>query len=514
MQTKEYAVTEIQTRLEFRVGIIGALIAPLVFLIGVIAYFVIFRVFDMNALTAAGLAGLLIAGLFSRQYSKFWDAVMKGVSSTPSITLLLILLAVSLVSALIKQTGVSGGFVWLAGNLGVTGGWFVVVAFIMVCAISMSTGTSIGTLFTAFPIFYPAGVMLGADPLLLAGAILSGALFGDNLAPISDSTIVSSSTQKYRHRAGSAEIGGVVRSRAKYALVAAGISAILFLAVGLLRQGAAEGAVEIDLSGTNPISLIMLAPIGLLLFVAFWKRDIFLATTVGLLAGILLGLVTGLLKFSDIMSANEDGTPGGFLVAGIQDIIPLIGLGIVIFGMIGILQEAGIFDMIVNAAARSAFARTPMGAELTIGLGALLTTGIFAGVNGPSMIMFGPVADRIGAQAGLHPYRRANVMDCFTLGLGSVVPVVSSFLLIASLLTQGHDAAPVIDPATIFLSAFYPLVLTVVILFAVLSGWGRRFEGETGEELRDPLPAHVAEAAVAAQARRMADERELVSDVR
>jgi Na+/H+ antiporter NhaC len=466
------------------------------FLVGVIAYFVVFRVFDMNALTVSGLVGLLVAGLFARRYSKFWDSVIAGVSSRTSVTLLLILLIVSLVSALIKQTGVSGGFVWLASTLGVSGGWFIAVAFIMVCAIAMSTGTSIGTLFTSFPIFYPAGVILGADPLLLAGAILSGALFGDNLAPISDSTIVSSSTQKYRKKVGSAEIGGVVRSRAKYSLVAAAISAILFLVVGLWQseRGVATDAARLDLPGTSPLSLIMLIPIAILLFVAFWKRDIFLASTVGLIAGVLLGLFTGLLTLPDIMSANSDGTPGGFLVLGIANILPLIGLGIVIFGMIGVLQEAGIFDLIVDRIGRSEFAKTPMGAELAIGLGSLATATVFAGVNGPSMMMFGPVADRIGAVPGLHPYRRANVMDCFTLGLGSVVPIVSSFLLIASLLTEGYDGAPAVEAPAIFLGAFYPIVLTLVILFAIFTGWGRRFEGANGEERKTPLP--LAEAKV------------------
>lgn len=482
-------MNETSERLEFRVGIVGALIAPATFLIGVIAYFVIFRVFDMNALTASGLAGLLIASLFARRYSKFWDSVIMGVSSRTSVTLLLILLIVSLVSALIKQTGVSGGFVWLASTLGVTGGGFIAVTFIVVCAIAMSTGTSIGTLFTAFPIFYPAGVILGADPLLLAGAILSGALFGDNLAPISDSTIVSSSTQKYRNRAGSAEIGGVVRSRAKYALLAAAISAVLFLVIGSMRSQGGTAA-ELDVSGT-PLSLVMLIPIAILLIVAFWKRDIFLAATIGLITGTALGLLTGLLTLSDVMSANDDGTPGGFLVAGIANMLPLIGLGIVIFGIIGVLQQSGLFDAIVDSVGKSEFAKTPMGAEIAIGLGALATATIFAGVNGPSMLMFGPVADRIGAKAGLHPYRRANVMDCFTIGLGSVVPVVSSFLLIASLLTQGHDSAPVLSAPAIFLGAFYPLVLTVVILGAILTGWGRRFEGENGEERKTPLPANV-----------------------
>ncbi|MDD9206022.1 Na+/H+ antiporter NhaC family protein, partial [Georgenia sp. 10Sc9-8] len=192
----------------------------------------------------------------------------------------------------------------------------------------------------------------------------------------------------------------------------------------------------------------------------------------------------------------EDGTPGGFVAAGVINIMPLIGLGLIIFSIIGILQGAGVFDRIVERAARSRMASTPRGAELVIGLGAALTAGVFAGVNGPSMLMFGPLADRIGAQAGLHPYRRANVMDCFTLGIGSVVPVVSSFLLIAGLLTQGYgDGIPELSPVSIFTTAFYPLVLTVVILIAVITGWGRRFEGLDGAVTTTPQPtadAHVA----------------------
>lgn len=472
-------------RLRFRIGILGALIAPAIFLVGVICYFVAFRVFDMNALTASGLVGLIVAALFAQNYSKFWDAVIVGASSKPSVNLLLILLIVSMISGLINETGLSGGFIWLASTLGVNGGLFITVTFLMVCVIATSTGSSIGTLFTAFPVFYPAGVALGADPVLLAGAILSGALFGDNLAPISDSTIASSSTQRYRRREGTAEIGGVVRSRAKYSLVAAAVSAVLFYAFGSMRSLPSDEAPVIDAAGGSPLSLLMLIPIALLLAVAIWKRDIFFATTIGLLAGIAMGLASGLLTPSGIISASDDGTAGGFLIVSVVDILPLIGLGIMIFGIIGVLQEAGIFDWIIDATGRSAFARTPVGAELTIALGALLTATIFAGVNGPSMIMYGPVADRIGARAGLHPYRRANIMDCVTLGLGSVVPVVSSFLLIASLLTEDANGQMLAAPA-IFVGAFYPLVLTVVIVIAILTGWGRRFEGEAGEERRTP----------------------------
>ncbi len=476
--------------LTFRIGIAGAFVAPAIFLAGVVAFFMVFGVFDMNALTASGLAGLLIAGLFARSYSRFWEHIIAGVSSRNSVVLLLILLVVSMVAAMITQSDVAGGFVWLAGQLGIGGGVFVAVTFVLSCVISMSTGTSFGTMFTAFPIFYPAGVLLGADPVLLAGAILSGAIFGDNLAPISDSTIVSASTQRYRRKEGVAEVGGVVRSRARYALVAAGLSAVLFLALGLVRAPGASAAASVGDGDGNPLSLIMVIPVAVLLGVAFWKRDIFLAATMGLLSGIVIGLVTGVLSPADIMSVGEDGAPGGFLVTGVADMLPLVGLAIVIFAIVGVLQGAGVFDLIVDLVARSERSSGPVRAELGIGIGAAAAAALFAGVNSPSMLMFGPVADKLGARAQLHPYRRANVMDGFTLGIGAVVPVASVFLLISSQLTQGYDGVPELTALSIFTASFYPLILTAVMVVAVLTGWGRRWEGENGVELREAPPRH------------------------
>jgi Na+/H+ antiporter NhaC len=469
--------------LRFRIGIAGAFIAPAIFLAGVVAFFMVFGVFDMNALTASGLAGLLVAGLFATSYSRFWEHIIAGVSSRNSVTLLLILLVVSMVAAMITQSDVAGGFVWLAGQVGIGGGVFAAVTFVLTCVISMSTGTSFGTMFTAFPIFYPAGVLLGADPVLLAGAILSGAIFGDNLAPISDSTIVSASTQRYRRREGIAEVGGVVRSRAPYALVAAAISTVLFLVFGLLGSGGGASAAVAGAHG-DPLSLIMVVPVAVLLGVAFWKRDIFLAATMGLLSGVVIGLVTGLLSPAEIISVGEDGAPGGFLVTGIGDMLPLVGLAIVIFGIVGVLQGAGVFDLVVDLVGRSERSTTPVRAELTMGLGAAAAAALFAGVNSPSMLMFGPVADKLGARAGLHPYRRANVMDGFTLGIGAVVPVASVFLLISSQLTRGYgEGVPELSALSIFTTSFYPLMLTAVMLVAVMTGWGRRFEGENGVEL-------------------------------
>lgn len=471
--------TPTDDRLEFRGGMYVAFVAPVIFLVGVISYFIAFNVFDMTALTASGLVGLLLGALLARNYSSYWNAALRGLSSPTASTLLMILLAVSLFSMLLSSSGAANGLIWAAQEAGVSPALFPAIAFVIAGVMAMSTGTSIGTLFTAFPVIFPAGVVLGAHPLLLAGAILSGALFGDNLAPISDSTVVSSATQRFRRKEGVADIAGVVRSRTRYSLPTAGITLVLYVVVGLmLTTDSGASAAPTDV---GPKPLLMLIAVVALLGVAFWKRDLFLATTCGLVVGTVIGLASGLISPADIISSKDDAATG-FLVDGITDVLPLIGLGIIVFAIIGVLEGSGVFDAIVDAITGSRLTNTARGTETAIAVGAIVSGGLFAGVNGPTMMFYGPLVDRIGSRARLHPYRRANIMDCNVLGLGSVVPVVSSFLLIASLLTEGANQ---VSALAMFTVTFYPLVLTVVMAISIATGWGRRFEGADGVAVRE-----------------------------
>lgn len=477
--------------LTFRTGISGAFIAPLIFLIGAIAHFVFFNAFDMNALTMSALVGLMIAALFAVDYKQFWDSVIAGIATPIAITVTLILFIVGPLAALVESTGVSEGFVWLASELGVGGGAFPAIVFVAACAMSMSTGTSLGTMFTAFPIFYPAGAALDAEPALLAGAILSGALFGDNLAPISDTSIVSATTQRFRTRDGVADVGGVVAARAKYALSAAAISFVLYLLVGTVFLSAGSSGAAPSAAGASPDGLLMLIPIVALFIVAFWKRDLYLAITVGIIGGTVTALVAGLMTPSDIVSA-EDGVAQGFLITGVADMLPLIGLSLMVFGMLGVLQAAGVLELIIKKISESKFANTPAGAEVAIGGGQSIVTGLFAGVVGPSIVTFGPVVDRIGSSVGLHPYRRANVMDCFAMGIACVLPALSAFLFISSDLTDGFDGMPGLSPISVFIACFYPMALTVLMVISVATGWGRTFEGPGGTQVKDQAAAYVS----------------------
>ena len=266
------------TLLEFYGSNFLSLIPLAVFVVFCVLCFVVFKDFAMESVCMGGFVSLVIGSLFARKSSAYWDAVVKGMSSEMMNTLALILFIVGMFGKMMTRAGVAEGFVWLGDLMGLHGGLFTAFSFIVACIMSTATGTSIGTLFSAFPILYPSGILLGADPVLLAGAILGGAIFGDNVAPVSDTTIASASSQTYKYRKGCADIGGVVATRMKYALVAAAFALICFAVFGGAEGGETSVAAdEILAHYSDPRGLIMLIPVVILLIIAVKTQNIFLS---------------------------------------------------------------------------------------------------------------------------------------------------------------------------------------------------------------------------------------------
>ena len=216
-------------KLEFRGGMFMSLVPVAIFFAFCIILFVVFKAFNMEALAMGGFVALLIGGIFCKSYTKFWDSAIRGISSISSVSVIVIFFVIGMFSALMKESGLSGGFVWLANSVGIQGGLFVAFVFFATCIVSTATGSSIGTMFTAFPIFYPAGIILGGSPMFLAGAIVSGAIFGDNLAPISDTTIMASAGANCNHIEH-------VSTQLPYALTVAAICFVNFILAGFIRN--------------------------------------------------------------------------------------------------------------------------------------------------------------------------------------------------------------------------------------------------------------------------------------
>ncbi|GMA08785.1 sodium:proton antiporter [Tetragenococcus halophilus subsp. flandriensis] len=467
---------------EFYGGWVTTFVPVLVFLGFCILYFVVFKAFDMHALAMGALIGLMIGALLTKRDgdNSYWSAVYEGVKEAVPVAILLLI--IGMFSQMIKVSQLSSGFIWLAETLSINGGLFTAVTFLFTAIIAAATGSSIGTLFTAFPIFFPAGVLLGSHPAALAGALISGAIFGDNVAPISDTTIISAGTQEYTTKHGFAEIAGAVVNRMPYALISGVIAFSLFWIFGGSNT---REVVTSEIFQGNASTLVMLVPVVIMLFMAIKTRNIYFAITIGIILGIIVGLISNVMAPSDIL-AVEDGIPTGFLTDGVSEIMGTVVLVLSVYGIMGVLEKAEALNKITDKIYTSAMGRTDKGTELAMMIGITLTTIIFGGVTSASMTTFGKVQNELGKRANLHPYRRALLLDGFANALGVMIPFLSVFIFIGSQLTQGYEFVRAVPATTISIYMFYSAVLFLILLISVVTGWGRSYEGNNGEKRKIP----------------------------
>lgn len=283
-------------------------------------------------------------------------------------------------------------------------------------------------------------------------------------------------------------MAGVVGSRMKYALVAALAATVCFVIFG--GSGAETNAAEAEAilaQYSNPKGLIMLIPVVILLVVAFIKRNIYIACTWGLISGTIIGLVSGILVPSDIMGL-QDGTLGGFLIDGVNNMIGTVGYLYAIAGIIGILNASGLLQRTIDALVNSKLNRSVVGTEIIISVGLMVSSICLGSANGPAIIMWGPIADDLGKSKKLHPYRRANLMDGFGSTLPAIIPVTSAFIFIALSCVQGlmdsYTFVQEVSPVSLAGASLHCWFLFVVLVFSVLSGWGRKYEGPNGEPVK------------------------------
>ena len=236
--------------------------------------------------------------------------------------------------------------------------------------------------------------MLGANPLVLAGAIIGGGAFGDNLAPVSDTTICSALTQ-------GADITGVVKSRLRYSAVAAAITILFILFFG---GGSVTGeALPHDLIAEymNPKGLLMLIPAILTIYLAIKKGDVIYACIAGTAAVIVVALPTGLLTLSDIICLSDGGV-SGTLVDGIGGMADIVILCLLVMGMVGVMKAGEGDKLLIDIATK--VIRGVCGAELSIVILSAILAGM-TGINTPAILAIGvPYAKPMGERFHIHPY--------------------------------------------------------------------------------------------------------------
>ncbi|WP_142856942.1 Na+/H+ antiporter NhaC family protein [Salinigranum halophilum] len=491
--------TEAETRLTFRGGPAASAVPVAFFVVWAVVQSGLLGIGDTTGLVVGMLVGLIAGLLLVRgDWKQYADVVFEGMTKRVAATAIVAWLWAGMFANTIQTGGFVDGLVWAASVLDVGAALFPAVTFLLAALLATGIGTGYGTAIAFTALVFPAGVLLGASPVLLFGAILSGAVFGDNLAPVSDTTIVSAVTQD-------ADIGGVVASRFKYAIVAAVLAFVAYLVAGATMAGTPlQGAAGIT-EAARPLGLTHLLSIGVVIGTAINGRHIVEAVSWGLIVSVVLNLglglapAAGMLVFRAPESAglaqSVDALPvlgsvvtlvptaesgvGGSLYSGAAGFFPLIVLVLLIVAGAEVMQRGGGFEA-VQSFLLDRVATSVRRAETTMVLGTATVNAAIT-INTAAEIAIAPYVARLGKKFNINGYRRANILDANTSALGYIFPwgggVLAGFTAMQGLPAEYEwfTASMLVNPASVWPFVFHGWFLVGVFLLAAWTGYGREY---------------------------------------
>lgn len=407
---------------------------------------------------AAAFLALMAGFLLVRDKSQYQQVLIDGLSDSSLAMVLLTFFVSGVLSVLLTIGGLCDGLVYLAVAAHIPAAILPVCIFLLCVLVSSSTGTTSGTVAAATPVLLPLAVTLGCDPALVMGAIVSGGFFGDNLAPVSDTTIASATTQE-------TEIITVVRSRFKYSVIAGLGAAVLFIWQGFRTTVPVTAMDALDTSSLLGL-ILLICPVLLVIMMLRGKNFIYALMFNTVLAA-LLCLVTGKLCFDLFFSAE------GVVAQGIGNCMNAAVLCMLIFMIIRILKVSGVFESIAKTAVRRC--RTYKQAEAIVGFLAMLGSAMMGGAT-YSILLSGGLARNLLKNFNVDKARGANILDGLACGTAGLLPYGGAVLYAVSCSTatgmvDGNFTAFDFIPYT-----YHCMLLLAVYWIAIATGFGKKFD--------------------------------------
>ncbi len=449
-------------KVEFRFGKIGKL-APLAVAAAMIGW-AAFGQSNVNGYVLAFFAALVTGIIFAKDEKAYGEALVYGLGKPMFGVIVLAVILAAVSGKLISASGVVQTIAVYAVEAGFTGRFFAAAAFLITCLLAFATGTSVGTYFVVIPILFPVGVMAGTAPEFMIGAIVSGAAFGDNLGPISDTTIASSATQH-------ADLGTVVKTRTRYSLPAAAGALVLFLL--FTRTTDENAAIAAAGGGADPVSLVMLVVPVVIIILCMMKKHLITALSWGILAGTAAGLLSGVYTVDELISFPGGFSVSGAVIEGITGTAGTVAMLVMVFALLGVLECGGLFEDVRGLLEH--FAKKERSTEAAI----VLSVGILSMVTGVisvAIVALGDLVSEIGEKAGLNRYRRANLLDCTGCVFCFLAPWTVHCVIPAQQSAQFGEGFAV-APASVPFVNYYSLCMLVILLVSILTGYGRKPSG-------------------------------------
>jgi Na+/H+ antiporter len=388
--------------------------------------------FNQVPILAALLIGMIVAFAMNPK-AKMDDKIQafsNGISESGVILMVLIFMSAGAFSSVSKAMGGVDSVV----NLGIhfiPSQFLVPGIFIIGCFISISTGTSVGTVVTMAPIAQGIAEATGISPAIAMGAVLGGAMFGDNLSIISDTTIAAT-------KGVGAEMKDKFRMNFKIAIPAAIAAIIVFTFVS-------AGATDSVQAGA--FSVIKVIPYLAVLIAAVAGMNVLTVLICGVLMSSVIGLAYGSLTFASMMQGIGNGMIGMASVAF---------LSLFIRGIIGITEMNGGIEWLVGKL--SLHIKSRRGAEYSIAL--LVSLLAFTLLdNTVAILTAAPIAKTVGDQYGIAPKRMASLLDIFSCVTLCLAPHTGMIILLSTTAS--------VSPLSILHVAFYQMFLGIAAIITV-----------------------------------------------
>lgn len=398
-----------------------------------------FAFYQLPAPVAALPAVMLALMLGNEGFNKNLETFFKGVGHSNIMAMCLIYLLAGAFASVAKATG--GVDATVALGLSLIPGWFLLPGLFLISAfIATAMGTSMGTIGAVAPVALGVAQAAGIDPVLMAGTILSGAMFGDNLSIISDTTIAATRSQ-------GCEMKDKFRENVKIAAPAAIGVILLYLTLGSVGEAPASN---------TAIELFKVMPYLLILGLALAGVNVFVVLGIGILAAGLVGLFNGY----ELGQFSKDIYQG---FTGMQEIFLL---SMLIGGLGALMERQGGLAWISTriAALIARFTREHSGeqnekaAELGIA-GVVGLTNLCTANNTVAIIVASKVARDLAEHHGVTPRRAASMLDIFSCVVQGLIPWGAQALLLGSIFA--------LSPLSVVSMSFYPMALALAALAAV-----------------------------------------------
>lgn len=311
--------------------------------------------------------------------------------------------------------------------------------FLAACFISLSIGTSVGTIVALTPIAAGVAAQTGTSVAMMTAVVVGGSFFGDNLSFISDTTIIATQTQ-------GCKLSDKFRVNSFIVIPAALIILMVYFVMG---QGVTAP------TDVPEVELLKVLPYLVVLLTAVCGMNVMAVLVLGIVLTGTIGLGMGTFDVYGWLQAMGDG------IIGMGE---LIIITLMAGGLLEVIRHNGGIDFIISQMTRHIHGKR--GAELSIGA-LVCVIDVCTANNTVAIITVGGIARKIGERFGIDPRKCASLLDtfsCFTQGL---LPYGAQLLMAAGLAS--------LNPVAIVPYLYYPLAIGIAALLAIVSRYPRRY---------------------------------------